>query len=186
MDISRIKGSDTVDERYLRRCIKTLKRWGAPLDGWRCIDVIDVKGDEDDEVDFSTCELCGCSNVRFEHIMAHEEYFEEVTVGCICAGIMEGDILKAKERERLMRNRAQRRKRFVAKGWEYDPWGKLYRDYKDMRAFLHKCADGYSVQVGGRMIYEYRKKRIRDTLSAAYAAFDALDPMEDIICGKSR
>ena len=29
-----------------------------------------------------------------------------VSVGCICAGVMEGDILAAKERERLMRNRS--------------------------------------------------------------------------------
>ena len=183
MDISGIKGSDTVDERYLRRCIRTLKQWGAPLDGWICVDVVDVKEDDDD-VGFSTCELCGCSNVRYEHYMKHDEYFEEVIVGCICAGIMEGDILKAKERERLMKNRAQRRKRFVAKGWEETLSGQQYRDYKDEKVLLHKCSVGYSVQVKGRMIYQYKGKRIMDTLTAAYAAFNVLDPVEDILCGK--
>lgn len=116
--------------------------------------------------------------------MAHERYFEEVTVGCICAGIMEGDILKARERDRQMKNRAQRRKRFVAKGWEESPSGQLYRDFMDGRGLLYRRSSGYSVQAGGRMIYQYRGKRITDTLSAAYAAYDVLDPVEDILCGK--
>ena len=85
--------------------------------GWYCADVVDVRED-DPEAPLSECELCGCGNVRYEHIMEHEEYFEPVTVGCICAGIMEGDILKAKERERLMRNRAKRRRNFVRKAWK--------------------------------------------------------------------
>ena len=175
-----INGSDTVDRKYIARCIRILKAWGAPLDNWKCIDVIDVKGDSDD-VAFSTCELCGCTKVRFEHVMVHDLYFEEVIVGCVCAGIMEGDILKARERDRLMRNRAQRRKRFVAKGWEESDSGQLYRDYKDERVLLHRCSSGYSVQVKGKMIYQYKGRRITDTLSAAYAAYDVLDPVEDIL-----
>ena len=45
--------------------------------------------------------------------MVHEDYFDVVIVGCICAGIMEGDILRAKERDRLMKNRSKRRKNFI-------------------------------------------------------------------------
>lgn len=56
---------------------------------------------------------------------------------------MEGDILKAKERERLMKNRAQRRKRFVAKGWEETAAGQQYRDYKDEKVLLHKCTKAW-------------------------------------------
>ncbi|MBP3806094.1 MAG: hypothetical protein J6I76_19770 [Oribacterium sp.] len=179
-----INGYDTVDRKYIARCIRTLKAWGAPLENWVCVDVIDVKGDDDDDVPFSTCELCGCNSVRYEHVMTHDQYFEEVTVGCICAGIMEGDILRARERDRQMKNRSQRRKKFVAKGWEESFSGQMYRDYKDERILLHKCSVGYSVQVKGRMLYEYKGKRITDTLSAAYAAFDVMDPVEDIICGK--
>ena len=86
--------ADNRDKAYYARCINELKKWGAPLDGWRCIGVEDVRED-DPEADLFECELCGCSNVRFVHVMDHDLYFEEVRVGCICAGVMEGDILKA-------------------------------------------------------------------------------------------
>lgn len=47
--------------------------------------------EDPDHIDLFTCELCDCSQVRFVHVMRHDEYFETVSVGCICAGIMEGD-----------------------------------------------------------------------------------------------
>lgn len=106
------------EDNYQNRCTKQLKEWGAPLAGWYCESVVDVKGDEDDwdeednednednEAGLATCELCGCERVRFLHVMGNPDYFEEVNVGCICAGIMEGDIPAAVERDREMRNRA--------------------------------------------------------------------------------
>lgn len=53
------------EDNYQNRCTKQLKEWGAPLEGWYCENVVDVKGDEDDwdEEDdgagLATCELCG-------------------------------------------------------------------------------------------------------------------------------
>ena len=179
MNRLKMYGLDDPDKKYEERCLRQLKEWGAPLYGWYCIDIVDVREDDED-APFSECELCGCSQVRYEHVMEHESYFEPVIVGCICAGIMEGNILRARERERLMKNRSQRRKRFVAKGWNETIGGDLYKDHKGIRVLLHKCSDGYSVQVGGKMIYTYKGKRITDTLTAAYAAFDALDPKEVI------
>ena len=176
-------GSKDPDKRHYARCLRRLKEWGAPTEGWYCTDVIDVKEDDED-APFSECELCGCTNVRFEHVMEHDQYFKPVIVGRICAGIMEGDVLRAIEIDNQMKNRSQRRKRFVAKGWEEILSGQLYRDHKGERVLLHKCSSGYSVQVKGKMIYYYKGKRITDTLTAAYAAFNVLDPVEDILCGK--
>ena len=34
IDFSRIKGSENINDRYLRRCIRELKKWNAPLEGW--------------------------------------------------------------------------------------------------------------------------------------------------------
>ena len=183
MSRARKYGSTDPDKRHYARCIRQLKEWGAPLEDWICTAIVDTKEDDED-ASLSECELCGCSNVRYEHVMEHVRYFEPVIVGCICAGIMEGDVLKAQERERLMKNRSQRRKRFVAKGWEETVSGQLYREHKGERVLLHKCSSGYSVQVKGRMLYHYKGKRITDTLTAAYAAFNVLDPVEDILCGK--
>lgn len=64
------------------------------------------------------CELCGCEKVRYVHVMEHNEYFEKVYVGCICAGIMEGDIIAAQERDRKMKNRAKRKLNFPHRRWK--------------------------------------------------------------------
>lgn len=108
-----------IDSAYVRRCQKRLQEWGAPLSGWYCDYIYDVADEEEDpdHIDLFTCELCGCSQVRFVHVMRHDEYFETVSVGCICAGIMEGDILAARERERLMKNRAKRKRNFPNRQW---------------------------------------------------------------------
>lgn len=58
------------------------------------MDMIDNK-----EADFK-CELCGCNDVRYIHVMENEDFPYELQVGCICAGIMEDDILAAQERDR--------------------------------------------------------------------------------------
>lgn len=104
------------DKSYLARCQKTLRSWGAPFSGWTCKEIYDVR-DDDWNAPLHACELCGCTKVRYVHVMTHPDYFEDVSVGCICAGIMEGDILAAKDRERLMRNRSKRKRSFPKRKW---------------------------------------------------------------------
>lgn len=58
------------NEAYISRCVRSLKAMGLPLDGWRCKEVVDVK-EEDKDADLATCSLCGCSKVRYLHIMEH-------------------------------------------------------------------------------------------------------------------
>lgn len=184
MDKNIKNGVDIKDKAYYARCIRQLKEWGAPLDGWRCVKVIDVKEDGYEIGcfgDLFECELCGCTNVRNVHIMEHDLYFEEVRVGCICAGIMEGDILKAEERERKMKNRARRRKNFIKRKWKevgYNEWVRTYR-HKDL--CIRKINDMYYVSAGSAMTRTYKGKPIRDYLSAVYAAFKLADPVEDVL-----
>lgn len=175
---------DRRDKAYFARCINELKKWGAPLDGWRCVKVIDVQEDGYEigcYSDFFECELCGCNNVRNVHVMEHDLYFEEVRVGCICAGIMEGDILKAEERERKMKNRAKRRRNFLKREWKqigYNEWVRTYR-HKDL--CIRKINDRYYVSAGSTVVRTYKGKPIKDYLSALYAAFKLADPVEDIL-----
>lgn len=171
---------DRRDKAYYARCINELKKWGAPLDGWRCIGVEDVRED-DPEADLFECELCGCSNVRFVHVMDHDLYFEEVRVGCICAGVMEGDILKAQERERLMRNRARRRKNFIKREWKQTRPNLWERSYRGIELNIMKTENGYIVFTPSKTKRSYKGKPIRDFYSAIYAAFDLADPKEDIL-----
>ncbi len=180
MNTSMKTASDKSDKIHYARCISQLKKWGAPLDGWRCIDVIDIRED-DWSAPLSECELCGCANVRYEHVMEHDLYFEEVTVGCICAGIMEGNILKAQERERLMRNRSERRRHFLDRPWKHDRPNVWRRRYRKQDLSIWKFDSGYVVYADRKMIRTYKDKPIRDFYSAVYAAFNLADPVEEIL-----
>ena len=168
-------------DKYIARCQKRLKEWNAPLSGWGCISCIDVLDHEDsDSVAFFKCELCGCEQVRYIHLMHHKEYFEDISVGCVCAGIMEVNLMAAKERDRKMKNRAKRKSNFIKHEWHRDwrhSWSRVYR-YQELRIF-----DGrngfYSVTCSNQSTSIYNGKPIKNYLSALYAAFDLADPIED-------
>ncbi len=64
-----------------------------PKTGWTCAGVEDF-GEEG-----FLCELCGKQKARYIHHMEHPTY-GKLSVGCVCAGKMEGDIPGAKRRER--------------------------------------------------------------------------------------
>ena len=171
--------ADSADKKHYARCIQRLKEWRAPLSGWYCTAIIDVRED-DPEAPLSSCELCDCCFVRYEHVMEHDLYFEPVTVGCICAGIMEDNVLKAQERERLMRNRSKRRRNFVRRTWKRNGDCLWYRQYRKKQLVIFKGSSGYSVSVGRTTVWKYKGRPILDFLSAMYAAFDLADPVEVI------
>ena len=180
MDTLNIYGAEDLDKRYLARCLRRLKEWGAPLYDWECIDVIDVR--EDDENGFlSECELCGCTNVRYEHIMRHDHYFENITVGCICAGIMEGDILRAKERERKMKNRAARKKSFIERKWSQPYESVFHRIHRGKKISIVDHNGSFVVHVEGIVALNYKGRPITDFLSAQYAAFEMADPVKEVL-----
>lgn len=174
--------ADIPDECYLARCQKRLKEWGAPLDGWYCLEIKDIRED-DPEADLAVCELCGCDRVRFVHVMMNDLYFEPVEVGCICAGIMEGDILAAKERERLMRNRAARKRTFMKKEWGRTEHGwYLKYHHEEIRIGRRKSnPEQLGVKYQGRVLWTYKGKPITNFLSAVHASFNLVDPVEKMM-----
>lgn len=165
------------DNAYLARCHATLKSWGAPLEGWTCVDVIDYSGPEGG---LTSCELCGCTKVRFVHVMHHTRYFDPVEVGCICAGVMEGDELAARERERKARNRAKRRTTFLRKPWRALANGNQMIRHKGQAIFINRTQRGYyNARCGSRVAWQWRGKPITSPLAATYAAFDLIDPKDN-------
>ena len=160
-------------EEYKSRCLKRLKEWNAPLQGWYCISVSDTL---EEDTGLFTCELCGCVRVRFVHVMRHDQYFEDVSVGCICAGIMEGDILAAKERERLVRNRARRRANFPYRKWRKGRRGGLFLNHKGASIIIWRSDGLYWASYKKQSTRLYKGKPITNYLSAIYAAFDLVDP----------
>jgi hypothetical protein len=164
-----VQGKDM--KKYINRCRKRLKEWNAPLEGWRCIDVYDAMEEEDR---LFTCQLCDCPKVRFVHVMQHEEFPNAIHVGCICAGVMEDDILAAKERERQMRNRAKRKKTFAKRIWEEQRYGWSLSFKGDTIQMFTKP---YLVRYKHGTTMVYKGKKIDNFLSAVYAAFDMVDPI---------
>lgn len=162
-------------DRYVSKCEKKLKEWNAPPDNWRCVDLIDGE-----EADFK-CELCGYDGVRYIHVMEHDEFFEQLYVGCICAGVMEGDILAAKERERKMKNRSKRRLNFPRRKWQEIAYGRYGLRYRGKWVYISFDNGKYSCYCYGKETCLYHDKPITDFLSACYAAFDLVDPVEEIL-----
>ena len=162
-------------DRYIARCQKKLKAWNAPLENWRCVKLIDGE-----DADFE-CELCGYENVRYIHVMEHDEYFEKLYVGCICAGIMEGNILAAQECDRKMKNRSKRKQNFPNWKWKIARNGAYYVEYRGRCVFIYRYNGKYDCYCNGRRTWLYHDKPITDFLSACYAAFDLVDPIEEAL-----
>lgn len=164
---------------YISRCHKRLKEWSAPLKDWYCTDIYDMAEETQTIRDAFTCELCDCANVRFVHVMRHDQYFEEMRVGCICAGVMEDDIIAAQERERSIKNRAKRRVNFSGRKWHSIlPRGfcLVYRGTQVLIFPSHTGDGRFSVHVRGKSYWTYKGKPITNFLSATYAAFEIVDP----------
>lgn len=162
-------------EAYLARCQKTLRSWGAPVSGWTCAFTNDVAGEED-STDLATCELCGCPAVRFVHVMEHPEYGGTLEVGCVCAGIVEGDMIAARERERQARNRANRRKRFVQQEWSTSKNGNQTLKYKGQRVtIIPSKFGGFGVVCEGETVWKHKGQKIPDFQTAARVAFEIID-----------
>lgn len=172
--------NNEINTAYIARCQRQLGAWNAPLENWYCDDVIDIE-EEYSSAGLSTCELCGCARVRFIHVMRHDDYFETVSFGCICAGIMEGDILAAKDRERLMKNRAKRKNNFSNRNWKENRYGGYSLKYQGTWVYINRSKfnqNQYGVSCNGLSVWKYKGNPITDFLSAAYAAFDLVDPVE--------
>lgn len=111
--------------------------------------------------------------------MAHRFYFETESVGCICAGLMSGNVMEAKERERRLRNREKRKKYFPYRKWKEDYDGSLYVIYKGKRVAIYKNGNYYSCNCNGEWVYRYKGKGINSFKAAALAAFDVVDPFSE-------
>jgi hypothetical protein len=163
------------NSKYFTRCQRMLKELEAPLTDWRCIAI------EDHGTASFICELCGCSRVRYVHVMEHDFYFERISVGCNCAGVMEGNILAAKERERIMKNRVKRRQNFLKKEWKKTSYGVFLLWYgSDLIRIGDRSTNPkqYWVSYNNKSSDTYKDKPITSFLSATYAAFDLYDSVK--------
>jgi hypothetical protein len=145
----------------------------TPKSLWKCQDVEDLGSAN------LLCQMCEREYVRYAHTMQHDNH-ENLTVGCICAGHMEGDLKSAKGRESYLHSRHQRRAKWLGSEWETSRNGNLY---KKTRKNSHDEASHHIVMIKSKynqhsaIIDSVRLERWFPTMAEAqYASFDYLWP----------
>ena len=161
---------------YVRRCHKRLRELGAPLENWRCEGVID--GEEADFV----CELCDCKKVRYIHVMTHPDYPGELKVGCICAGIMEGNRMAAIARDEAAKRKSQRRSNFRKKKWAEPDENKWTVRYKRRSVCVERDVfrgrDFYKISIDADQYQWWNNHRIESLEDAKLVVFELIDMEE--------
>jgi DNA helicase-2/ATP-dependent DNA helicase PcrA len=144
------------------------KRSDVPHTGWTCVDLIDLGKPT------GVCEMCGYQIIRYVHVMRHPAYRGKIGAGCICAGRMEGDSVRAALRERDYKNLLNRRKTFLTRKWKKSTKGNFYLNYMQKNIVLLKSkykTGHWRFSIDGKMSEgEYSSLE-----EAKLAAFDILN-----------
>ncbi len=111
------------------------KQSSVPHSGWTCVGVEDLGSPS------GICEMCGYQIIRYAHQMEHPGY-RSLSVGCVCAGRMEGDVAQAKRREADFKNRQTRRVNFFKRTWKKSKKGNEYLKVGDHVAVLYHDTRG--------------------------------------------
>ena len=150
---------------------------GVPHKGWIFVDCIDVKEDteDNDEVEYETCEMCHNERIRYVHILRHPDYPEMIRVGCVCAEKLTNNYVAPRNIENALRNRASRRKYFLKQNWYTNAKGNLVLKYKGEYITAVQKYGHYSCVYQGRWTNEYHGRRITDLETLKLAAFEAFD-----------
>ena len=101
------------------------KRDDVPHEGWVCEAIYDLGEPA------GICRMCGHQVIRYVHVMRHPAYPKTIGAGCVCAGKMEGNVERAKEREAAFKNRQARLETFLRIPLKRSKNGNEYLKYKD-------------------------------------------------------
>lgn len=155
-----------VNEPDLTEYENLWNRDDVPKSGWFCTGVTDL-GEP-----VGVCQMCGHQIIRYVHHMVHPHY-HPLNVGCICAGKMEGNIEKAKQRENDFKNREKRRENFKKRKWKQSKNNNSYIKIKDHLIVLYYNAkyNNWKYSLDNQFCVEVYK----DKESAMDAAFEELE-----------
>ncbi len=145
----------------------------TPKSLWKCQDVEDLGNAN------LLCEMCEREYVRYAHTMKHTNH-ENLTVGCICAGHMEGDLKASKERESYLHSRQQRRARWLSPKWKTSEKGNSYKKTRKSShdevshhiVMIKSKYNQYSAIIDGAKLGSW----FQNIAEAQYASFDYLWP----------
>ena len=111
---------------------------GVPHAGWICEGVEDLGS-----YGAMTCEMCERQQIRYAHNMRHPQYPTPLICGCVCAGRMEGNAVRAKERERDFIKQNRRLLSWMRRGWKTSARGNLYKTSEGYRVVLQERPGGW-------------------------------------------
>ncbi len=110
---------------------------GVPHSGWRCIGV------DDSGVRYGTCDMCEVTSIRYVHYMTHPDYPGGLGCGCVCAGAMENNPVRAKRRETMLKSWARVQ-------WRTSTKGNYWTKYRGMFVTIFRSGARWGVVVDGK------------------------------------
>ncbi len=141
---------------------------GVPHKGWVCVDIEDL-GEPTLE-----CEMCESQSIRYVHHMEHAEYPDILSVGCICAGHMEGDLIASQARDASMKSRVAKRNRWLSRTWKISGKGNPYITADSYRITVYPRGGGWACTVASvaQSSVQHSRRNFKTIDEAKLAAFD--------------
>lgn len=143
------------------------ERKDVPKSGWVCVSVDDLG------YPAGICGMCGRQIIRYVHTMLHPAFGRSVGAGCVCAGKMEGDVERARKRERDFKNRQARRESFMSRKWRTSKGGNSYLKIKEHLIVLCRIKENNLWKFSLDKVFDGRAYKTRE--ECQQAAFDSLD-----------
>jgi len=182
-------------------------KWGrpeVPKSGWQCIGIDDSRGlggggDDYDgprgpygrhdgpnrgrgegssELD-DICQMCERTPIRYLHKMIHHKWEGTLICGCICAGAMEENYVRAQKREKDYKSFQGKKKRWLMSTWKVSRKGNEYKNKHGFNVTVFRRGAMWGAIVSDRG--NNRKTTISGfpTVSAAkLGSFDLLAKMQ--------
>ena len=148
------------------------KRSDVPHEGWTCEAIYDL-GEP-----VGICRMCGHQIIRYVHVMRHPAYPRAIGAGCVCAGRMEGDAERARQRENAFKNRQSRLETFLRTPLKRSRNGNEYIKYKGeiITILRDKYKEGYY-----KSVYQNTYSMPFSSKEAALTdVFDKIDPPVEV------
>lgn len=145
---------------------------GVPPTGWTCSCDVDLGSP-----DATVCEMCETQPIRYVHFMEHPSYPKVLGVGCVCAGKMEQDPEAARNREKVLKNTARRRSRWLKRTWRTSQNGNLYLNTDGFNIVCYQQGNRWGGRIQDRndeTMKWYVPCQHQTLDKAKFAAFDAM------------
>lgn len=163
-----MSGSNPRETDFIRTGRGKWGKKGVPHKGWECVEIEDLGAPE------AICEMCEAQEIRYAHHMQHSSYPDTLVVGCVCAGHMEGNLAAAQSRDKGMRSRFGKRKRWLSRQWKVSKKGNDWLESDGYRVVVYRKGPGWGATVSAidESYLQHSRRAFPSADQAKLAAFD--------------